>query len=161
MAVTRIKNNQITDNTIEYTKIKDGTLVGSKFNADLTLNSNIAIVGNLQVSGNTTTINSINTFINDPLVIFNNGYVGMPSYDIGMLINRNLGSFPGYGSYNTAWIWDENDKAFAIRLVKEYGVATIPVSAFYKRKTDNHVLRFCFAKKDETLNKALDILCKL
>ena len=121
MAVTRIKNNQITDNTIEYTKIKDGTLVGSKFNADLTLNSNIAIVGNLQVTGNTTTINSINTFINDPLVIFNNGYVGMPSYDIGMLINRNLGSFPGYGSYNTAWIWDENDKAFAGFLTTDTG----------------------------------------
>ena len=32
MAVTRIKNNQITDNTIEFQKIKDGTLVGAKFN---------------------------------------------------------------------------------------------------------------------------------
>jgi methionine aminotransferase len=40
-------------------------------------------------------------------------------------------------------------------------VASIPVSAFYKRKTDHHVLRFCFAKKEDTLNKALDILCKL
>jgi hypothetical protein len=121
MAVTRIKNNQITDNTIEYTKIKDGTLVGSKFNSDLTLNSNISIVGNLQVTGNTTTVNSINTFINDPLVIFNNGYVGIPSYDIGMLVNRNLGSFPGYGSYNTAWIWDEADKAFAGFLTTDTG----------------------------------------
>ena len=102
MAVTRIKNNQITDNTIEYQKIKDGTLVGTKFNANITLNSNVSIIGNLQVTGETTTISSINTFINDPLVIFNNGYVGSPSYDVGMLVNRNLAALGDYGSLNTA-----------------------------------------------------------
>lgn len=131
MAVTRIKNNQITDNTIEYQKLKDGTLVGTKFNADLTLNSNVSIVGNLQVTGNTTTVNSINTFINDPLVIFNNGYVGIPSYDVGVLVNRNLASLGSYGSLNTAWVWSESDGAFIGVLTTETGETTGQINRSY------------------------------
>jgi hypothetical protein len=131
MAVTRIKNNQITDNTIEYQKLKDGTLVGTKFNANLTLNSNVSIVGNLQVTGNTTTINSINTFINDPLVIFNNGYVGVPSYDVGMLVNRNLATLGDYGSLNTAWVWSESDGAFIGALTTETGSTTGQINRSY------------------------------
>ncbi|GAB2690062.1 pyridoxal phosphate-dependent aminotransferase [Mucilaginibacter koreensis] len=53
---------------------------------------------------------------------------------------------------------DEKDKDYALRLVKEAGVATIPVSAFYTKNTDHHVIRFCFAKKQETLDKALERL---
>lgn len=55
-------------------------------------------------------------------------------------------------------ISDEDDKAFAIRLTKEYGIATIPVSAFYQNGTDNKVIRFCFAKKEETLERAVEKL---
>ena len=131
MAVTRIKNNQITDNTIEYQKLKDGTLVGTKFNANITLNSNVSIVGNLQVTGNTTTINSINTFINDPVVIFNNGYVGIPSYDVGMLVNRNLSALGSYGSLNTAWVWSESDGAFIAVLTTETGSTTGQINRSY------------------------------
>lgn len=131
MAVTRIKNNQITDNTVEYTKLKDGTLVGTKFNANLTLNSNVSIVGNLQVTGETTTVSSINTFINDPLVIFNNGYVGMPSYDIGILVNRNLSTLDNYGSVNTAWVWSESDGAFIAVLTSETGSTTGQINRSY------------------------------
>lgn len=57
-------------------------------------------------------------------------------------------------------ISDKSDFEMAKSLTIENGVAAIPFSAFYKRKTDHKVLRFCFAKSDETLNKALDILCK-
>lgn len=53
-------------------------------------------------------------------------------------------------------ISDENDFDFAVRLTKEKKVAAIPVSAFYKDKTDNKVLRFCFAKEDHTLERAID-----
>lgn len=56
---------------------------------------------------------------------------------------------------------DEKDVAMAERLIKEFGVASIPVSAFYIRNTDHHVLRFCFAKKQETLEKAVERLVKL
>lgn len=47
------------------------------------------------------------------------------------------------------------DKQFAEWLTKEYGVATIPVSAFYSNGKDDKLIRFCFAKKEETLNAAV------
>ena len=72
---------------------------------------------------------------------------------------------PSHGSYfecyNYGHFSDEADKDLAIRLTKEYGVATIPVSAFYKDGEDNKVLRFCFAKKEETLEKAVEKLAGL
>jgi methionine aminotransferase len=58
-------------------------------------------------------------------------------------------------------ICNEKDADLAIRLTKEIGVASIPVSAFYTMGTDHHVLRFCFAKRQETLDKAVDRLIKV
>ena len=55
----------------------------------------------------------------------------------------------------------EPDIEFAKRLTIEYGVASIPPSVFYHNKEDNRVLRFCFAKKDETLEKAGEKLCRI
>jgi methionine aminotransferase len=43
----------------------------------------------------------------------------------------------------------------------EHGVAAIPPSFFYHEKDDHQVLRFCFAKKDETLEEAAAVLCKI
>lgn len=58
-------------------------------------------------------------------------------------------------------ISDEADRDFAIRITKEFGVATIPVSVFYKAGTDNKVIRFCFSKKSETLEAAVNRLIKI
>lgn len=58
-------------------------------------------------------------------------------------------------------ISEEPDTDFAARLVKEHGVASIPVSAFYSKNTDHHLLRFCFAKKEATLEKAAEALMKV
>lgn len=55
-------------------------------------------------------------------------------------------------------ITEENDVDFAERLTKEHGIASIPVSVFYNSKLDEKVLRFCFAKQDETLERAGEIL---
>ncbi len=52
-------------------------------------------------------------------------------------------------------IGEEDDVAFCRRLVGEYGVAAIPVSAFYAEGAVRNVVRFCFAKRDETLDAAL------
>ncbi|MBN8837638.1 MAG: aminotransferase class I/II-fold pyridoxal phosphate-dependent enzyme [Sphingobacteriia bacterium] len=71
---------------------------------------------------------------------------------------------PSHGSYFECYSYDftnEADKDLAIRLTKEYGVASIPVSVFYKNGEDNHVLRFCFAKKEETLLEAAERLQKI
>ncbi len=53
-----------------------------------------------------------------------------------------------------AAISDEPDQAFAERLTREHGVATIPASVFYPTAEDHRVVRFCFAKSDETLAAA-------
>lgn len=58
-------------------------------------------------------------------------------------------------------ISDEKDVDIALRITKEFGVASIPTSAFYSQKTDHHVLRFCFAKRQETLEKAVNNLMKI
>jgi methionine aminotransferase len=58
-------------------------------------------------------------------------------------------------------ITDENDRDFAVRLTRENKVASIPVSVFYPDALDNRVLRFCFAKREETLKKAAEILCRM
>ncbi len=64
-------------------------------------------------------------------------------------------------SANFGAISDMQDKDFCYRLTKEYKVAAIPFSAFYKDKTDEKVIRFCFAKKQETLDAAIEKLLKL
>jgi len=132
MAVTRIKNNQITDSTITYQKIASGTLVGSLFNANLTLNSNVSITGNLSIAGNTTTINSIDTLVSDSLLTLNNGYVGIPSYDVGVLFNRSLGTLGNYGGVNAALVWSESDGAFIVVLTTETGTTAGTINRAFK-----------------------------
>ncbi|QHL88582.1 aminotransferase class I/II-fold pyridoxal phosphate-dependent enzyme [Nibribacter ruber] len=58
-------------------------------------------------------------------------------------------------------ISDLPDVEFAQWLTKEAGVATIPISVFYHDQTDHRVVRFCFAKKEETLRAAAERLCRL
>jgi methionine transaminase len=58
-------------------------------------------------------------------------------------------------------ISQDADTDLSIKLTKENKLATIPLSVFYSQKTDNKLLRFCFAKKDETLEKAAEIICRL
>ena len=72
---------------------------------------------------------------------------------------------PCKGSYfqllHYSAISDEGDFDFAQRLTREKKIASIPISVFYRKKTDSNVLRFCFAKSDDTLKKAAEILCKI
>ncbi|WP_341849952.1 aminotransferase class I/II-fold pyridoxal phosphate-dependent enzyme [Christiangramia oceanisediminis] len=62
---------------------------------------------------------------------------------------------------NYSNISDESDVDFAERLVKEHKLTSIPVSVFNIDKKDHKQLRFCFAKTDETLERAAEIICKL
>ena len=55
----------------------------------------------------------------------------------------------------------EPDVVFAERLVKEHQIASIPISGFNTKGIDKHLLRFCFAKTNETLEIAAEILNKL
>ena len=73
---------------------------------------------------------------------------------------------PCEGSYfqtaDYSAISDENDQDFAQRVTREFGVATIPLSPFYKvPPSGQHLLRFCFAKQDATLDAAIEKLCRI
>jgi methionine aminotransferase len=74
---------------------------------------------------------------------------------------KPLNSFGSYFQcYSFEGITEESDKELAVRLSKDYGVTTIPVSAFYSNAKDDKVIRFCFCKKEETLEKAVERLVK-
>ena len=72
---------------------------------------------------------------------------------------------PGQGTYfqcvDISAVSDLSEAEFCKWLTTEIGVAAIPLSAFYGDGFDQKVVRFCFAKKDETLNTALERLAKL
>jgi methionine aminotransferase len=72
---------------------------------------------------------------------------------------------PSQGSYfqcvDISQVSDLPEEAFCKWLTTEIGVAAIPLSAFYGGGFDQRVVRFCFAKKDETLQAALQRLAKL
>ncbi|RZK41693.1 MAG: aminotransferase class I/II-fold pyridoxal phosphate-dependent enzyme [Pedobacter sp.] len=82
-----------------------------------------------------------------------------------MLSQTKFKLLPCKGSYfqcvSYAHFSEEKDTDLARRLVVDFGVASIPVSAFYTKNTDEKVIRFCFAKEDQTLEKAVDRLMKL
>ena len=62
-------------------------------------------------------------------------------------------------SYNR--ISSERDTEFVRRMTKDMGVAGIPVSVFYRHNIDNSVIRLCFAKEEETLKRAAELICKI
>jgi hypothetical protein len=136
MAVlTRIKNNQITDSTIlANTKIVPGSIVGSLFNANLTVASDVTITGNLTVQGASSylTVASTNTYVNDPLIVLNNAFTGTNSYDVGLIFNRG-------NQISTALIWNEGDNQFELTYTTETGTsyATIDNSGFANLKVGN------------------------
>ena len=63
--------------------------------------------------------------------------------------------------YDYSGISDLNDVEFAQWLTIAHKVATIPLSAFYKTAQHDRIVRFCFAKKDEVIEKAAEIICKI
>ncbi|HSU52179.1 MAG TPA: methionine aminotransferase [Segetibacter sp.] len=81
-----------------------------------------------------------------------------------LMLDTPFKPLPSHGSYFQCYSYkglsDLGDKEFATMLTKEYGVTPIPVSAFYKDGKDDKVIRFCFCKKEETLEKAVEKLVK-
>ena len=81
------------------------------------------------------------------------------------LANTRFKLLPSEGSYfqcvDISDVSDLNESDFCKWLTSEVGVAAIPLSAFYSSGFDQRVVRFCFAKKDETLNAALARLTRL
>jgi methionine aminotransferase len=85
-------------------------------------------------------------------------------YFIDAMKQTKFSLFHSSGSYficaSYKDISNEADKDFCIRLTKEAGVTTIPVSAFYESGKDDKVIRFCFGKNESTLERAVEKLAK-
>lgn len=83
----------------------------------------------------------------------------------GLIKGSRFKALDCFGTYfqmlDYSAVSDEGDVEYARRMTIEHKLASIPVSVFYHSKEDNKVLRFCFAKKNETLEKAAEILHRL
>jgi methionine aminotransferase len=94
-------------------------------------------------------------------------YLSLPSfyqakrdYFLSLIQGCSFTFAPCKGSYfqllDYSSFSDEKDTELAIRLTKEFGIASIPVSVFYSSDVDTKMLRFCFAKDNETLERAAE-----
>jgi filamentous hemagglutinin len=107
MAVTRIKNNQITDATVVASaKLVDYSITAGKIANNLTYGSDLTIAGNLTVNGNTTTIDTTVVTVEDPMISLAYNQSGSPTLDIGWIGVRGTAN-------NVAFIWDESALEFA------------------------------------------------
>ncbi len=103
---------------------------------------------------------------------FEEEYLGLPKFYeqkrdffADLLKDTPFKLTPSEGTYfqnvDFSELSDAKDVDFAEWLTQEVGVAAIPLSSFYHGKIDNHKIRFCFAKSEETLSEAVDRLKKL
>lgn len=125
-------------------------------------------------------VHQYNVFcVNHPMQVAINAYLQNEKHYLGLaefyqqkrdfflslIKDSRLEFTPSQGTYfQTASyknITQEKDTDFALRLIKEKGLATIPISVFNKNQQDDAMLRFCFAKKEETLKAAAEIINKL
>ena len=74
-------------------------------------------------------------------------------------LRRSAGSYFQLLDYSA--ISDEEDVILAQQWTREHGIASIPISVFYQQAPEQHYLRFCFAKSDEVLLQAAEILCRI
>lgn len=125
-------------------------------------------------------VHQFNVFcVNHPIQIALAEYINIPSNYLELsnfyqkkrdlflsLIKDSRFEFkPSKGTYfqllNFKNITDENDYDFAVRLTKEKKIASVPISVFNEQNLDTKVLRFCFAKTDETIKEAAEILNRI
>lgn len=72
---------------------------------------------------------------------------------MGYPIRQSEGTY--FATVDVGSLGIDDDAAFAKRLVRDFGVASIPLSAFYAERPATNVLRFCFAKNQSTLDEGL------
>jgi hypothetical protein len=110
MAITRIKNNQITDaSIIASAKLHDHTITAGKLANNITYGSNFTISGNLTVNGTTTTVDTNNMTVDDPLLLLASNQTGSGAVDIGFIGERG-------DDTNVAFVFDESADEFAVAL---------------------------------------------
>ena len=138
MAVTRIRNNQIQDSGIwANAKIIPGSITGTLMSSNLVITSDFVVTGNLFVTGvaSYTTIASTNTFVNDPLIVFNNAFTGTNTRDIGIVMNRGSDA-------SVAFFWDESADEFVFAVTTDDGTTygNLPFSTLSNVRMGNLIL---------------------
>jgi methionine aminotransferase len=92
-------------------------------------------------------------------------YLKKRDYFLNLMKNSRFNFHPCWGSYfvlaDYSSVSDMPDIEFCKWLTMEHGVAAIPLSVFYQNKKDDKKIRFCFAKKEKTLQWASERLCKI
>ncbi|WP_291966724.1 methionine aminotransferase [Maribacter sp.] len=95
----------------------------------------------------------------------NNFYQEKRDFFLNGLKSSKFKFKPSLGTYfqllDYTNISKEEDEDISRRIIIENGLASIPISSFNVDNRNDFMLRFCFAKKKETLEKAVEILCKL
>ena len=115
MALTRLGTDQIADSAITNAKISaSADIAGSKLEDDMTYGSNLTVSGNLVVNGTTTTVDTTNMSIEDPLLVFSSGASGSASVDAGFVVERG-------DDTNVGLIWDESADKFNFVTTNETG----------------------------------------
>jgi hypothetical protein len=139
MAVTRIKNNQITDSSAgnvyvginASTKVQDYSITAGKIANSLVYGSDLTITGNLTVNGQTTTIDTVSTVIEDPVIVLAANQTGSPSVDIGFIGERG-------DSNNIAFVWDESADEFVTAFTTDLVTnTTITISSYANFHTND------------------------
>jgi methionine transaminase len=101
----------------------------------------------------------------DAYLELNNFYQKKRDYFLSLIAGSKFKFKAAPGTYfqllDYSGLTDKKDTDYAIELTKKHKIASVPVSVFYNTAVDNKVLRFCFAKNDETIEKAAEILCKI
>ncbi len=101
-----------------------------------------------------TDVSSLGAFYQQKRSLFQNG-----------LTSSKFKLLPSEGTYfqtaDYSQISSENDVQFCEWLTREKGVAAIPLSVFYEHPPEQHIIRFCYAKTDETLLAATERLCAI
>lgn len=86
-------------------------------------------------------------------------------YFLNLISGSKFKVIPANGTYfqvlDYSKISDLPEMEFAEKLTKEHGIAAVPNAFFYSKAQNNKTLRFCFAKSNETLEKAAEILCRI
>ena len=120
MAVTRIKNNQITDATITAAKMVAKTVTGGRLEDNLTYGSNLIVSGNLTVNGDTTTVSTTNTTVEDAVMVLNSDVTGSGgARDMGIYGERgdDASVFMGYDESADLFIFATTDSAGTVTAI--------------------------------------------
>jgi len=118
MAITRIKNNQITDSTIVASaKTVAKSVTAGLLEDNLTYGSNLTVSGNLTVNGTSTTVNSTTVSVDDPMLVFAPDQSGAGALDLGFIGERG-------DDTNIAFVWDESADEFIVAFTSDSDSST-------------------------------------